>query len=196
MNTLIHVRGTTQLAGKSSRGSVLITTLIFSLIIAITLVGYLKLSTNSLKLAHRTYFADLAGNLAEAGTEEAVWSFNKLGYNNTSANITASWSGWTLGNTVADTNITSFGSGYTSAPTVTAASAQLRLLSGPPMNKRSMATVSATGIVAISVAPGRVRVETALVAMPTSAIANITTARLARSVVVSVNSASRDHETP
>ncbi|SDS66505.1 hypothetical protein [Opitutus sp. GAS368] len=103
---------------NSSRGSALITTLIFSLIIAITLVGYLKLSTNSMKLAHRTYFADLAGNLAEAGTEEAVWSFNKLGYATDSTSINAAWGGWTLGNTVAATNITSMGSGYTSAPTV------------------------------------------------------------------------------
>ena len=119
MNTLATIHRPVASAAKSPRGSVLITAMIFSIIIAITLVGYLKLSTNSLKLAHRTYFADLAGNLAEAGTEEAVWSFNKLGYDSSAANITASWSGWTLGNTIADTNITSMGSGYTSAPTVT-----------------------------------------------------------------------------
>lgn len=119
MSTLTSPHCTMRLAGKSPRGSVLITTLIFSLIIAITLTGYLKLSTNSLKLAHRTYFADLAGNLAEAGTEEAVWSFNTLGYASDTTHITAAWGGWTLGNTVADTNITSMGSGFTSAPTVT-----------------------------------------------------------------------------
>ena len=54
----------------------------------------------------------------------------------------------------------------------------------------------ATGSVDIKVAPGRVRVDTALVAIPTSASANITTTRLAWSRPNSENSASRAHETP
>ncbi|HWA25603.1 MAG TPA: hypothetical protein VG734_08085 [Lacunisphaera sp.] len=101
------------------RGSVLLTALIFSIIIGITLVGYLKLSTNSLKLAHRTFFADAANNLAEAGTEEAVWAFNKMGNSTDSSVVATAWSGWTCGNTVSDVYMTSTGSGYTSAPTVT-----------------------------------------------------------------------------
>jgi hypothetical protein len=103
---------------RATRGSALITALIFALIIEITLIGYIKISTNSLNLAHRTYFADLSGNLAEAGTEEAIWSFNKLGYSTDSTSISAAWGGWTLGNTIADVGMTSMGSGYTSAPTV------------------------------------------------------------------------------
>lgn len=106
-------------AGSSTRGSVLVTALIFAIIIAITLVGYIQLSTNSLKLAHRTYFADAANNLAEAGTEEAVWAFNQMGNSTDPTTIANAWTGWTLGNTVADAYMTSTGSGYTSAPTVT-----------------------------------------------------------------------------
>jgi len=104
---------------QTTRGSVLITALIFSIIIGITLVGYIKLSTNSLKLAHRTFFADAACNLAEAGTEEAVWAFNQMGNSVNPVVITAAWSGWTLGNTISDVYMTSMGSGFTSAPTVT-----------------------------------------------------------------------------
>ena len=107
---------------QAIRGSVLITALIFAIIIGITLVGYVKLSTNSLKLAHRTFFADAASNLAEAGTEEAVWSFNTLG-NRTGSTATAeAWQStgnvWTIGG-VSSIYVTSSGSGYTSAPTVT-----------------------------------------------------------------------------
>ncbi|HEX2852099.1 MAG TPA: hypothetical protein VHO24_02590 [Opitutaceae bacterium] len=104
---------------QPTRGSVLITSLIFALIIAITLVSYLKLATQSLKLSHRTFFADAADNLAEVGLEEAVWSFNQLGASTSSTAIAAAWSGWTLGNTIADAYVSSAGSGYTSAPTVT-----------------------------------------------------------------------------
>src|SRR5688572_20631103 len=104
---------------SAERGSVLITALIFSIIIGITLMSYIRLSSNSLKLAHRTFFADAVTNLAEAGTEEAVWAFNQMG-NSTNASVVASaWSGWTLSQTVADIYLTSLGSGYTSAPTVT-----------------------------------------------------------------------------
>ena len=100
-------------------GSALITALIFSIIIGITLASYIKLSTNSLRLSHRTFFADSVSNLAEMGTEEAVWSFNTLGSNTDATSVAAAWSGWTLGRTVSDTYVTSMGSGFTSAPTVT-----------------------------------------------------------------------------
>lgn len=103
----------------STRGSVLITALIFSIIIAITLVSYIQLSTNSMKLAHRTFFADEANNIAEAGTEEAVWSFNTLNNYTDATHVAAAWNGWTIGNTISDAYVTSMGSGYTSAPTVT-----------------------------------------------------------------------------
>jgi hypothetical protein len=118
MKAFASARPISGASGTAVRGSALITALIFVLIIEILLIGYLKISTNSLSLSHRTYFADLAGNLAEAGTEEAIWSFNKLGYASDAATIATAWSGWTLGTTVADVGMTSMGSGYTSAPTV------------------------------------------------------------------------------
>lgn len=102
-----------------ARGSVLLTAMILSIIIGITLMGYIKLSTNSLKLAHRTFFADAANNLAEAGTEEAVWAFNRMGNSTDPSVVAAAWSGWTISTSVSDIFMTSTGSGYTSAPTVT-----------------------------------------------------------------------------
>lgn len=105
------------------RGSVLLTAMIFSIILAVILVSAIKLSRNSLTLAHRTYFADAAANLTETALEEAVWSFNQMGASTGSTAINAAWNGtggaWTLGNTVTDVYISSNGSGYTSAPTVT-----------------------------------------------------------------------------
>ena len=75
---------------------------------------------------------------------------------------------------------------------MTAANDQLSVLSAPPTNTRLIATVSETGSVDIKVATGRVRVETALVAMPTSAIAKVATARLCLSEVKSVKSGNSD----
>jgi Tfp pilus assembly protein PilX len=101
------------------RGSVLITALIFSIVIAIALVSTLQLSTHSLRSAHRTFFADSAGNLAETGLEEAVWSFNTLANATDATSVANAWSGWTRGNTIGDIYMASMGYGYTSAPTVT-----------------------------------------------------------------------------
>lgn len=105
---------------QATRGSVLITALIFSAIIAISLTSYLQLSKNSLKMAHRTFFADAANNLAEAGTEEAVWMFNLMGNSgDVSANRTL-WTsnGWIVSTALGDIYMTSTGNGYTSTPTV------------------------------------------------------------------------------
>jgi len=112
---IIHLPGAQV---SDDRGSVLITALIFSIILAITLMSYISLSNNSLKLAHRTFFADAAGNLAEAGTEEAVWAFNQMGNSTDATTVANAWNGWTLSQTVADVYMSSMGSGYTSAPTV------------------------------------------------------------------------------
>ncbi|MEO7412345.1 MAG: hypothetical protein ABIZ81_03220 [Opitutaceae bacterium] len=106
-------------ARRKQRGGVLITALIFAIIIVVALVSSISLSTQSLKLAHRTFFADAANNLAETGLEEAVWSFNKMGVSTDSTYIASCWSGWTLGNTIADTYLSGTGDGYSSVPTVT-----------------------------------------------------------------------------
>lgn len=104
---------------SGTRGSVLITGLIFAIIIGITLAGYLRLTTQSLRLSHRTFFADAANNLCEAGLEEAVWSFNQMGLSTSSTVVDAAWTGWTQGNLVADTYMSGKGDGYITAPTVT-----------------------------------------------------------------------------
>lgn len=60
------------------RGSVLITALIFSAIIAISLTSYIKLALNSLKLADRSFYQNAAVNLSEVGIESAVQCYNRL----------------------------------------------------------------------------------------------------------------------
>ena len=80
------------------RGTVLLTAMVLSVVIGAALLGYLHLSRTSLKLAHRTYFASDAANLAEAGLEEALYCFNLMGAGTAPA---AAWAGWTLAGTAA-----------------------------------------------------------------------------------------------
>lgn len=79
------------------RGGILITAMLLATAIALGLAAYLRLTRTSLQLAHRTYFAHDAANLAEAGLEEALYCFNQLAGGAAPA---AAWNGWTLtGNT-------------------------------------------------------------------------------------------------
>lgn len=80
-----------RLAGR--RGSVLLTALLFAAGLALVLGSYLSLSQTSLKVAHRTFFANDAANLAEAGLEEALACFNLMAAGTTPA---TAWSGWTF----------------------------------------------------------------------------------------------------
>ena len=74
------------------RGSMLITAMLFAVGIAIVLGSYLSLSRTALKVAHRTFFSNDAANLAEAGVEEALYSFNLM----TAGTVPATaWTGWT-----------------------------------------------------------------------------------------------------
>jgi hypothetical protein len=121
MKKTSNAQGRSRISARKDRGSVMITALVFALIIAISLASYIQLSTTSLRLSNRTFYADSAGNLAEAGLEEAVWMFNQMGSSsNTTAN-TSLWQskGWTCENKIADVYMESMGSGYTSVPTVT-----------------------------------------------------------------------------
>jgi hypothetical protein len=70
-----------------------LTAMLFSIGIAIVLGSYLALSLTSLKVAHRTYFANDAANLAEAGLEEALYSFKMMAGG---TDREAAWSGWTF----------------------------------------------------------------------------------------------------
>lgn len=76
-------------ARTRQRGAVLIVALLLSALIAVALASYLSLNLNSSRLAQRSFHGFAALNLAEAGTEEAVWSFNRaLGSDK------SSWDGW------------------------------------------------------------------------------------------------------
>lgn len=72
------------------RGSVLIVALLICALIAIALGSYLNLNLTSTRLAQRTFYGYAALNLAEAGTEEGVWSFNRAGVGDATG-----WDAWT-----------------------------------------------------------------------------------------------------
>lgn len=71
----------------ANRGSVLLVAMIFSLVIAISLVSFLRLSTNAARLSYRTYYLGVAMNIAESGLEQAMWELN---------NDAGTWTGWTV----------------------------------------------------------------------------------------------------
>jgi hypothetical protein len=62
----------------SERGSLLIVVMIVSAVIGISLASYLRLTTNSLRMADRSFFTTAAVNLAEIGVEEAMYCYNRL----------------------------------------------------------------------------------------------------------------------
>jgi hypothetical protein len=68
----------------------LIVALLLAALIAVALGSYLNLNLSSTRLAKRTFNGYAALNLAEAGAEEAVWSFNRA-----AANDTTAWNNWT-----------------------------------------------------------------------------------------------------
>lgn len=80
-------------SAAADRGSLLITALLLSTVIALGLAGYLHLSRNALGLSQRTFFANDASNLAEAGLEEAIYCFNQMG---AGTPVATAWSGWTI----------------------------------------------------------------------------------------------------
>ena len=78
---------------QGERGSMLLVAMLLATGLALVLGSYLTLSRTALQLAHRTFFANDAANLAEAGVEEALYCFNLM----TAGTATATaWSGWTI----------------------------------------------------------------------------------------------------
>lgn len=73
-----------------SRGSVLIVALLISALIAVALGSYINLNLGSARLARRSFYQHAAFNLAEAGAEEALWSFNQASLASSDA-----WADWT-----------------------------------------------------------------------------------------------------
>jgi len=69
---------------------VLAVALIFMALLALGLTSYLNLNLQNSRLSHRSYQQNAGFHLAEAGAEEALWSFNRA-----HAGATDAWSGWT-----------------------------------------------------------------------------------------------------
>lgn len=87
----------------SRRGAVLIVAMLVSALIAIVLGSYLSLNLHTTRMAHRTFQARAALNLAEAGTEEGVWCFNRA-----TAGQSDAWTGWNGDGTAAWRNFEGF----------------------------------------------------------------------------------------
>ncbi len=111
---------------RSARGSVLIVAMLMAAIIGIALVSFLKLSNNSLRQAHRTFYSNSAMNLAEVGLEEAIACFNQL---DNAATPDDAWPTWDLNSTAynvstspntpyASKNLTGFSVGPNTSGTV------------------------------------------------------------------------------
>ncbi len=76
---------------RSERGTVLIVTLLVLAMLALGVGSYLSLNLNTARLARSNYQQNACFHLAEAGAEEAVWSFNRA-----HAHSPDAWSGWTV----------------------------------------------------------------------------------------------------
>ncbi len=75
---------------RSERGGLLITAMIFSAIIGLSIVSYIRLGRTTGQLSNRGLYNNAAMNLAENGLEEAMYSINQMVLGNASA-----WTGWT-----------------------------------------------------------------------------------------------------
>lgn len=81
---------------ERERGAVLIVALLVTAVIALALTSYLNLNLGSARLAQRGFKQTAAFNLAEAGAEEALWSFNRA-----NAGAPDAWTGWNTEHLVA-----------------------------------------------------------------------------------------------
>ncbi|MDB6114112.1 MAG: hypothetical protein JWQ83_1358 [Lacunisphaera sp.] len=83
-------------ARDSQRGTVLVVTLLIMALLALGLGSYLALNLSTSRLARQGYQQNAAFHLAEAGAEEALWSFNRA-----TAGDGDAWNGWTRQNSAA-----------------------------------------------------------------------------------------------
>lgn len=81
---------TRQFLPRTARGAVLVVALLITALIALALGSYLTLNLSTSRLARQAYQQSSSFHLAEAGAEEAVWSFNQANAKNDGA-----WNGWT-----------------------------------------------------------------------------------------------------
>ncbi len=78
-----------QFIPQTARGAVLIVALLITALIALALGSYLTLNLGTARLARQGYQQSSSFHLAEAGAEEAVWSFNQANARNERA-----WGDW------------------------------------------------------------------------------------------------------
>lgn len=98
-----------------SRGTVSLLVLSLVTVLAISLAGYITVSSRSMRLANRVFLNGLASNLAESGVEQALWTLNE-----------SDWTSWTAvgggalasGDTVAVRTITFASTKYGSSGVV------------------------------------------------------------------------------
>ena len=75
---------------RSERGGLLITAMIFSAIIGVSIVSFIRLGRTTGQISNRGLYNNAAMNLAENGLEEAMYSINQMVAGNASA-----WTDWT-----------------------------------------------------------------------------------------------------
>ncbi|MBI2497611.1 MAG: hypothetical protein HYV75_06760 [Opitutae bacterium] len=85
-----HISSGTRPAGRR-RGSVLIVALLLMALVALGVGSYLSLNLSASRLSRQSYQQNAAFHIAEAGAEEALWSFNQANAHNREA-----WEGWTV----------------------------------------------------------------------------------------------------
>lgn len=95
------------------RGAVLIVALLITALIALALGSYLTLNLSTARLARQSYQRSTSFHLAEAGAEEAVWSFNQANAHNAEA-----WTGWSAQNATAWRKFTGFDFGGNTTGTI------------------------------------------------------------------------------
>ncbi len=88
---------------RDRRGTILLVAMLVMAFIAFILGSYLNLNLTTGRLATRTYCSNVAFDLAEAGAEEALWSFNQ-----TVAGSSSAWSDWQHSGTAAWKKFTGF----------------------------------------------------------------------------------------
>lgn len=76
---------------RPARGAVLIVTLLVMALLALGIASYLTLNLTTSRMARQSFNRQASFHLAEAGAEEALWSFNQARAQNSGA-----WSGWTV----------------------------------------------------------------------------------------------------
>ena len=66
--------------------------MMIAVVLGLGLTSYISLSRNSLRMAQRTFYFNDATNLAEAGIEQAMYSFQLMA---AGTSVATAWTGWT-----------------------------------------------------------------------------------------------------